>query len=181
MDPSKESTMKTPAYVAIATLLLTGGCADDPAREAMAPQFDVLSSGTSVSGHANWINLQGESVSRTFHGIVKDEGIVEGNFVQHITALNGEKRVNKSTVDCIRLLSQTTSVLSGTVEENVNPAVIGQTQIFVVQDNGEGSGDPPDQISALVFRQPTLGINCNNLTPLPATSAIEAGNVQVKP
>jgi hypothetical protein len=66
------------------------------------------------------------------------------------------------------------------VEENINPAVIGQTQIFRVRDNGEGNDDP-DEISALVFRQPATGINCSNLDPLPVTSAIEAGNIQVKP
>ncbi|MFL5401827.1 MAG: hypothetical protein ACJ8BF_03330 [Gemmatimonadales bacterium] len=173
--------MKNSAYFAISTLLLALGCENDPARERVSPQLDVLSTGASVNGHANWINLQGEYVSRTFHGNVKEGGIVEGNFVQHITALNGDKRVNKSTVDCIRLLSPTDAVVSGTVEENINPLVIGQTQIFVIQDNGEGAEASPDQISALVFRQPALGINCNNLTPLPATSEIEAGNVQVKP
>jgi hypothetical protein len=176
--------MKNSAYFAISTLLLALGCENDPVRERVSAQLDVLSTGASVSGHGNWINPQGEYVSRTFHGIVKDDG-VEGNFVQHITALNGEKRVNKSTVDCIRLLSQKAAVISGTVEENVNPAVIGQTQIFVVQDNGEGEGEPTDQISALVFRQPALqpalGINCTNLTPLPVTSEIESGNIQVKP
>jgi hypothetical protein len=172
--------MRTPAYLAVSTLLLTLGCDNDPG-ERVSPQLDVVSTGTSVSGHGNWINPQGEYVSRTFHGIVKDGGIVEGNFVQHITALNGDKRVNKSTVDCIRLLSQSEAVLSGTVEENITPSAIGQTQIFRVQDNGEGSDAPPDQISILIFRQPALGIDCNNLTPLPATSAIEAGNVQVKP
>jgi hypothetical protein len=133
-----------------------------------------------VSGHGNWINPQGEYVSRTFHAVVKVGDVVEGNFVQHITALTGEKRVNMSDVDCLRLLSPNEAVLSGTVRENINPAVIGQTQIFRVLDNGEGSDDP-DQMSVLVFRQPTLGINCNNLIPLPAMTAIEAGNLQVKP
>lgn len=172
--------MKTQAYVSISTLVLVIGCANDPVREVAVAQLDVLSSETSVGGHGNWINPQGEYVSRTFHGNVKQDGVVEGNFVQHITALNGEKRVNKSTVDCIRLLSPMEAVVSGTVEENINPAVIGQTQIFRVRDNGEGNDDP-DEISALVFRQPATGINCSNLDPLPVTSAIEGGNIQVKP
>lgn len=173
--------MKTPAYVSISTLFLAIGCVNDPVREVESAQLDVLSSGTSASGHGNWINAAGEYVSRSFHGVVKDGGVVTGNFVQHITALNGDKRVNKSTVDCIRLLSLTEAVISGTVEENITPTLIGQTQIFVVRDNGEGAADDEDQISALVFRQAITGVNCSNLIPLPAPSAIEAGNIQVKP
>ena len=177
--PKGADPMKTSVYLTLSGLVLAPGCGDDPAGELVSPELEVLSTGVSVSGHGNWINPQGEYVSRTFHGVVKDGGIVVGNFVQHITALNGEKRVNKSTVDCIRLLSPKEAVVSGTVEENINPAVIGQTQIFRVRDNGEGNDDP-DEISALVFRQPATGINCSNLDPLPVRSAIEAGNIQVK-
>jgi hypothetical protein len=174
--------MKTQAYFAISTLLLALGCENDPGRELVSPEMDVLSVGASASGHGNWFNAAGEYVSRSFHGIVKDGGIVEGNFVQHVTAVTGEKRVNKSTVDCLRLLGPNEAVLSGTVEENITPSLIGQIQIFRIQDNGEGSNEEyPDRMSALVFRQPGLGINCSNLTPLPAVTPIEGGNLQVKP
>jgi hypothetical protein len=143
--------------------------------------LDVLSVGASASGHGNWFNAAGEYVSRSFHGVVKDGGIVEGNFVQHITALNGDKRVNKGTIDCLRLLPPNEAVLSGIVEENITPSLIGQVQVFRIKDNGEGSDDLPDEMSALVFRQPVLGIDCKNLTPLPAVTPIEGGNLQVKP
>jgi hypothetical protein len=172
--------MKTQACLMLSTLLLVVGCENDPNRETVSIQMDVLSTGASASGHGNWFNAAGEYVSRSFHGVVKDGGIVEGNFVQHITALNGDKRVNKGTIDCLRLLSPNEAVLSGIVEENITASLIGQIQIFRIRDNGEGSIDE-DEMSALVFRQPALGINCSNLTPLPAVTPIEGGNLQVKP
>jgi hypothetical protein len=173
--------MKTAAHLALSTLLLAIGCEADSSRELVSPQVSLLSSGTSASGHGNWFNAAGEYVSRTFHGTVKDEGVVEGNFVQHVTSSTGEKRVNKGTIDCLRLLGLNEAVLSGTVEEHITPALVGQIQIFRIQDNGEGSTDSPDQMSPLVFRQPALGIDCNNLTPLPAVTPVEGGNLQVKP
>jgi hypothetical protein len=173
--------MKASACFAISTLLLALGCENDPGRDLVSPQLDVLASRPSASGHGNWFNAAGEYVSRSFHGVTKEDGTVEGQFVQHITALNGDKRVNKGTIDCLRLLEPDEAVLSGTVEENITPSLIGQIQIFRIQDNGEGSNDSPDQMSALVFRQPGLGINCSNLTPLPAATPIEGGNLQVKP
>jgi hypothetical protein len=173
--------MNTAAHLALSTLLLAIGCDADSSRQLVSPQMDILSSGSSASGHGNWFNAAGEYVSRSFHGIVKDGGVVEGNFVQHVTAVTGEIRSNKGTIDCLRLIPPNEAVLSGTVEENITPALIGQIQIFRIQDNGEGSIDSPDQMSALVFRQPAVAIDCNNLTPLPAVTPIEGGNLQVKP
>jgi hypothetical protein len=165
--------------------LFTLGCGSDSDRDLVSPQLDLAdaSSGPAASGHGNWFNAAGEYVSRSFHGVTKADGTVEGQFVQHITALNGDKRVNKGYINCLLILSPTEAVLSGVVEENITPSLIGQTQIFRIQDNGEGSSDltdQPDQMSPLFFRTAESGIDCQNFLP-PVVTPIESGNLQVKP
>jgi hypothetical protein len=44
--------------------------------------------------------------------------------------------------------------MSGPVHEHIDPALIGQTQIFRVVDNGEGNDAPPDMVSNLTFVDP---------------------------
>lgn len=164
----------------LSALVLTLGCGADSNRDIVSPQLDVsASSGPSASGHGNWINLVGEYVSRTFHARENEGGLVEGNFVQHVTSTTGEKRVNKGDIDCLLILSPTEAVLSGPVHENEVPSRIGQTQIFRIRDNGEGNNDP-DQMSPLFFRDPSLGLDCRNFLP-PVVTPIEGGNLQVKP
>lgn len=170
------------AAYGLSGLLLALGCSRDSTREIMSPELDVsdASSGPSASGHGNWFNPQGEYVSRTFHGRENADGSVEGNFVQHVTALTGEMRINKGDINCLLILSPTVAVLSGPIQEHMNPALIGQTQIFRIEDNGEGSDDSPDRMSILFFRTPESGIDCRTFVP-PVVTPIEGGNLQVKP
>jgi hypothetical protein len=153
----------------------------DPAREVTAPALDatVAASGPSASGHGNWVNAAGEYVSRSFHARETEPGVAAGSWVYHFTSPTGEKRMNRGTVTCLRILSPTDAVISGRVDETENPALLGQTQIFRVHDAGEGSDDV-DQMSALFARTPESGIDCRSLTPL-NTTPIESGNIQVKP
>jgi hypothetical protein len=95
--------------------------------------------------------------------------------------VEGVKRVNKGDIDCLMILPDSRdAVLSGPVHENVNPALVGMTQIFRVRDNGERNGDPEDAQGPLFFRDPATGINCRNFVP-PVVTPIESGNIQVKP
>jgi hypothetical protein len=179
-----------PAARHVATLLCAAalfGCSGESTPNVVAP--DVLApqlnssgdaSGPSANGHANWINAIGEYVSRTFNAREKD-GVVDGNFVQHVTSTAGVRRVNKGDIDCLMILPDSRdAVLSGPVHENANPALIGWTQVFRVRDNGEGAGDPEDAQSPLFFFNPTSGTNCRNFIP-PVVTPIESGNIQVKP
>jgi hypothetical protein len=177
----------SPTWVLPALVVLVLGCGPDSGRSLVSPELDALgTSGQSASGHGNWFNAAGEYVSRSFHAITKEDGLVRGNFVQHVTAVTGEKRVNKGDINCLLIgpnaagLGPNEAVLSGTVEENVTPSLIGQTQIFRIQDNGEGSKDLPDQMSPLFFRTPESGIDCRSFLP-PIVTPIESGNLQVKP
>lgn len=173
---------------AFPALLLALACGPNSADEIVSPQLNVAdaSSWPAASGHGNWINAAGEYVSRSFQGREMPDGSVEGNFVQHITAVNGDKRVNKGDIICLLVgpveaigLGANEAILSGPIHENINPDIIGWTQIFRVRDNGEGS-DPPDAQSGLFFRSPESGLNCRNFVP-PIVTPIESGNIQVKP
>lgn len=178
--------MHTARFAALAlTLAVLVACsAGDtiaPREQILSPRFDLIdaSSGPSASGHANFVNRLGEYGSRSFSAREVD-GIVRGNFVQHVTAASGEKRVNKGDIDCLRLLGPNDAVMSGPVHEHILPALIGQTQIFRVVDNGEGSGAQPDMVSNLTFVDPSTGVSCENFTPT-VMFPILSGNVQVKP
>jgi len=169
---------------AVLAFAVTIGCIEERGTDITAPQLDVAeaeaASGPSASGHGNWINPAGEYVSRSFHGREQD-GVVRGQFVQWITALNGDRRPNKGDIDCLRLISPQDAVLSGPITENNNPALIGQTQIFRVYDDGEGA-DAVDRMSSVFFRTPESGLNCQNLTPPDGNvTPIEGGNIQVRP
>jgi hypothetical protein len=169
---------------AVLALSVSVGCGDEKGADVMAPQLDVAeaepASGPSASGHGNWTNAAGEGVSRSFHGREKD-GVVTGVFVQWVTAVTGVRRKNVGDIDCLRLIAPNDAVLSGPIKENANPLLIGQTQIFRVYDDGEGS-DAVDRQSGLTFRAAASGVNCQNFTPPDASvTAIRSGNIQVRP
>ena len=169
---------------AILALAVAVGCIEEKSTGIMGPQLDVAqadpATGPSASGHGNWINPAGEYVSRSFHGREQD-GVVRGQFVQWITALNGDRRPNKGDIDCLRLISPQDAVLSGPITENNNPALIGQTQIFRVYDDGEGA-DAVDRMGSVFFRTPESGLNCQNFTPTESNvTPIESANIQVRP
>lgn len=188
--------------VASLALAVSIGCSQDTGTAIAAPQLDqesaasgpsasahgnwtspageTVASGPSASGHGNWINPAGEYVSRSFQGR-KQDGVVRGEFVQWITALNGDRRPNKGDINCLRLISPQDAVLSGPITDNLNPALIGQTQIFRVYDDGEGA-DAVDRMGPLSFRTPESGLNCQNFTPPDGNvTPIESGNIQVRP
>ena len=173
------------------TMLLAGslialaavpGCDRTSGRSILSPQIDLVDAAASpsASGHGNWINAAGEYVSRSFHARESEPGVAEGSWEYHFTSPTGEKRVNRGEVHCLRIIPPNEAVISGRVLVTENPALLGQTQIFRVVDNGEGEGELGDRMSALFARTPESGIDCSNFTP-PNTTPIESGNIQVRP
>ncbi len=61
------------------------------------------------------------------------------------------------------------------------PEQEGRTGIFRVQDNGEGSNDPVDQMTLLRTLPPGSTMNCYNFGFQIPFFPIEAGNIQVRP
>lgn len=169
--------------VPMLSLVTVLGCDADSRPDIVSPRFDLAdpAAGPSISGHGNWINPAGEYVSRSFHARAMPDGSVQGEFVQWVTALNGERRPNKGDLDCLRFIAPNDAVVSGPILVNNNPDLIGQTQIFRVRDDGEGS-DAVDRMSSVFFRQPSTGLDCQTLTP-PESNMLpfEGGNLQVRP
>ena len=168
---------------ALCSLIVMFGACESAPSIATAPLFDAESaaSGPSANGHSEWINRFGEDVSRSFYARTMPDLTVTGEFVQHVTALNGDRRKNQSEIDCMHFLAPNDVMLSGIVKENVNPIFIGQTQVFRVVDNGEGADDAGvDQQSGVIFMPTAPGVNCRTVPP-PAVTPIVAGNIQVRP
>ena len=92
------------------------------------------------------------------------DGSVRGEFVQHVTALDRTVRKHQSEIDCMHFLAPNDGVLSGVVKVNLNPAIVGQTQIFRMVDNGEGAGSADAQ-SPVFFRQTLHGPRLPQLRP----------------
>jgi hypothetical protein len=185
--------MKIPTCLAVLALAGSVGCSADAGRDIVSPSAQLSvsdpSSGPSAHGHADWINPAGESVTRLFHAKQRTDGTVDGKFVQYTTSLTGETRVNRGDIDCLLIgpiaelgLGANEAVMSGPIREIMNPDMIGQTQIFRVQDNGEGSQDPPDEMGPLSFRTPESELDCRSFLPLDRlVTPIIGGNIQVKP
>jgi hypothetical protein len=169
------------------------GCSADSGRDIVSPSAQLSvsdpASGPSANGHADWINPRGEFVTRTFHARQKEDGTVEGKFMQRTTDAAGVTRVNKGDIDCLLVgpiahlgLGPNEAVMSGPIREISDPTLVGQTQIFRVQDNGEGSNDPPDEMGPLSFRTPESELDCRTFLPLDhLVTPIVGGNIQVKP
>lgn len=173
---------------AVLALSISVGCTEDRGTDVTAPQLDVAeveaeadpATGPSASGHGNWINPFGEYVSRSFHAREKD-GVVTGQLIQWVTSTEGVRRRNVGDINCLRLISPQEAVLSGPIRENINPDIIGWTQIFRVYDDGEGV-DAEDRQSGVTFRAPDSGVDCQNFTnPDANTTMILSGNIQVRP
>jgi hypothetical protein len=67
--------------------------------------------------------------------------------------------------------------MSGVASRSNDPALVGASAIFSVQDNSEGPGDPPDRLSLVEIDMP---LTCEDLSVSPLIP-IEGGNSRVRP
>ena len=171
-------------WLAVSMAAILVAACSERARDPVSPNVDLAEEAAaepSISGHAEWINPAGELVSRSFHARLMPDGTVRGEFVQWVTALNGERRPNRGDLVCLHFITPNDAVVSGPILVNENPDLIGDTQIFRVRDGGEGN-DADDRMSSVFFRDPSTGLDCTTLTP-PETNMrpLDAGNIQVRP
>ena len=158
-------------------------CSSDLGDIAVAPQLGAVQTsagapGPSVTGHANMTQQpSGELRTFSFTGRVMPDGTVEGQFVNHNR--QGDA-VNHGEIDCLRLDGTNAAVLSGPIRKHTNPALEGGTTVFRVEDNGEGTNDPPDRVSVLMNFAPGSTEDCTTVTPA-IMFPIEGGNIQVRP
>ena len=104
--------------VPVLTLAALVGCDGNSRRSIVSPQLDIAdpAAGPSASGHGNWFNAAGEYVSRSFHAREMEPGVVEGSWEYHFTSPDGEKRLNKGEVNCLRIIPPNEAVISVTTE-----------------------------------------------------------------
>lgn len=83
-------------------------------------------------------------------------------------------------INCINVLGSMATV-SGVVKHSNDTTVRpGWISVFRVVDNGEGSLNPPDQMSLVFSWPPGTPVNCTTNLALPM-QPIEGGNIQVRP
>lgn len=84
------------------------------------------------------------------------------------------------SVDCLKVAGSL-AIVSGVITRHTDIHAIGLTGVFAVQDAGEGSLAPPDQVTQVFFFRPGV-VSCADLGPADAAPfliPIDAGNVQV--
>ena len=79
-------------------------------------------------------------------------------------------------VDCLRVVGNV-ATFSGIVKNEKSPN-FGSTFIFAVQDNGEGSNDPPDLVLGAEL-SPLGLVDCTTFVPNAPPFPVSEGNVQV--
>lgn len=108
--------------------------------------------GPSASGHGNLV-MEGALRTFSFHAREFNSGHVEGS----LELKNRQVGVRAhATLDCLRLQGNEAFV-SGvlTQVDGVDGTFIGDEVWFHVRDNGEGRGDPPDQVTLMIVEVPS--------------------------
>jgi hypothetical protein len=84
-------------------------------------------------------------------------------------------------VDCLSIRGGNLAIASGIVTSAEDPALVGHPAIFAVQDNGQGAGSGPDQVSQGVYvDQPFTCETAPTPLALSVLVPIDTGNIQVQ-
>lgn len=176
---------KTNFYVLALVLLLIGIAPTEP--------ISAQETGPSASGH---VNLDGTLLTVSFTAVTHHDGTVTGEMEFHDQGPipdqdvdgTGEPGLSGSPsgvavhaeVDCL-LVEDKSAVIGGVVRLSSLPSYLGKSIVLAVEDNGEGSNDPPDGVTwGLYGAEDEVG--CETF-PFSAYSLfdIEGGNIQVRP
>lgn len=109
--------------------------------------------GPSANGHGNLV-MDGALRTFSFHARESKGGDVHGNFELKNRQLGVRAHAH---LDCLRVDGDE-AFISGvlTQVDGVEGSFIGDEVWFHVKDNGEGRGDPPDQISIVLVELPPV-------------------------
>jgi hypothetical protein len=113
---------------------------------------------------------------RTFAFVAQNrrDGTTRGQYQVDNRDVSGARE--HGTVTCLEV-DGNQAWIGGVITASSIPGREGTARVFRVVDNGEGSGDPPDQASLLVVGDPTLTCHTRPLLPL---ENLEGGNIQVR-
>jgi hypothetical protein len=144
-----------------------------------------------AGGHGNLIS-GGELRTFSFAAVETVDGTASGQVAVKNRALDVRAQIN---VDCLKFESGNRAIVSGTITQSSNPALIipGRVGVFGVEDNGEGAVAPVDRITTIPDYAPPK--SCNEFTFVGSTlrevanpavvvrtlTPIEDGNIQLQP
>ena len=113
---------------------------------------------------------------RTFAFTAKNraDGSTQGQYQVHNRDISGARE--HGTVTCLEV-DDDQAWIGGVITHSSIPGREGTPRVFRVVDNGEGSGDPPDQAS--MFAVGDAMVTCHARPMFPAQD-LEGGNIQVR-
>jgi hypothetical protein len=148
-----------------------------------APSAGVLHSATG-SGQLH-VTVDAKLRTVGFSAVMLADGSVTGYAEAQPRQEGNRWRID---VNCLKVVGNVALISGLTIDNEIDPSVIGWTGGFAVEDNGEGPDDPPDRITQGFFGQ-DLGevepgtVDCNDFGPADAEPffwPVEDGNVQVR-
>lgn len=174
----------TTAAFAVALAACGGGSAPQPTAAKSAPAAAASSQASgpviqSATG-AGHFTIAGELRTFSFTALKYADGTVQGEY-ELFSRVSGT-RIHGDVV-CLSVVGNHAWV-GGSQDQGSNPAGFpeGLENGFQAVDNGEGEGDPPDELS-LMFIDGAPGFAqayCDIMADAPPLNPIEGGNIQVR-
>lgn len=151
---------------------------------ALAPSTPAiaLEGNPSATGHGAFQGGKGQLVTFSFNAVQHQDGYITGEAEIH--DLNDDSSIHIE-INCVAFGVLKGDVnfatLSGIIKNATDADLVGDIASFSVQDNGEGSQDPPDAISSLLIIPADKGcLNCQSVKPFSMSPTVK-GNIQVRP
>lgn len=185
--------MKTLSLVCTVALLaaLTAGCdasLSSDADSAIAPAAAAGAGGPAASGSGH-LTVDDEYRTFSFHAREAANGTVAGSF--NLQARQSGNHL-KGNVTCVTALPNNRAIMAGLITEADDSGFReGGNFAFMVEDNGAGNASAPDRLTLVAqfglspgfpTEQSLVDFLCaSNGSALPALTAIEGGNITVRP
>jgi hypothetical protein len=169
MNPS--ITIRRGVAVLAAVGLL--GLATIPARAGAGVLHSATGSGQ--------VHVTADTKLRTvgFSAVMLADGTVTGYAEAQARQESNRWRID---VTCLKVVGNVALITGLTIDNELDPSVIGWTGGFAVEDNGEGPGAPADRITQGFFFEPGT-VDCQDFEPADAEPffwTVEDGNLQVR-
>ena len=167
--------------LALITVGLVAGC-----EPTMAPQMDdtdvpfATANNNGVTDQATGSGVRTGTIRHLqFSAIAMADGSVSGQY--NLTFEGSGNARFHAEVTCLRVVGNQ-AWIGGVIKSSTNPARVGREGGFLVEDNGEGGGAPPDRVSLMFVNLDPGGAAavCAGDTGIDRTLRdIDKGNVQV--
>ena len=161
-----------------AIALAVAACTDTPtATESVDGLAFAKGGGPSARGSGHLVDDRpadpAQHALRTFSFVAHSNG---GQF--QIKNRSFDAKLHGS-VECVTVVGNQAWFAGTVTQSDFDPIPVGSIRAFTVVDNGEGQGDPPDQIANSVRLNVISAQDWCNITPVRLLFDIEQGNIQV--